>query len=283
MASCFVPPAELVPLGLKPFTPASGGYNQERHSLSRETNMKQAWILTLLGLIWSGASQAGAVRYEIDGQPFEGYYLAAGQRAPLVLLVHDRDGLTEYEVKRAEMLAALGYSVFAVDLFGAGVRPTAVEEMKRLTRELYQDRPRMRKLLAGALAEAGKLGGRLDNAVALGYCFGGAAVLELARSGAELKGGVSVHGGLETPVGQDYKQTKARLLIQHGGADQAVSLGQFTGLISELESAGIKYEAAIYSGAPHAFSVFGSENYRADADAKSWQRFTEFLGEVTKG
>ncbi|MGY3943127.1 dienelactone hydrolase family protein [Aeromonas tecta] len=245
--------------------------------------MKKAWILALLGLIWSGVSQAGAVRYEVDGQSFEGYYLAAGQKAPLILLVHDWDGLTEYEVKRAEMLVALGYSVFAVDLFGAGVRPTSIEDKKRLTGALYQDRPRMRKLLAAALAEAGKLGGRLDDVVALGYCFGGAAVLELARSGAALKGVVSVHGGLETPVGQDYKQTKAQLLIQHGGADQAVSLGQFAGLVSELESTGIPYEAAIYSGAPHAFSVFGSENYRADADAKSWQRFTEFLGEVTQG
>ena len=73
------------------------------------------------------------------------------------------------------------------------------------------------------------------------------------------------------------------LLIQHGSADQAVSLGQFAALITELESAGIRHEATSYSGAPHAFSVFGSDNYRADADAKSWRRFTEFLGEVTKG
>ena len=246
--------------------------------------MKQAWILALLGLIWGSAAQAGAVRYEVDGQPFEGYYLGAvDKQAPLVLLVHDWDGLTGYEVKRAEMLLALGYSVFAVDLFGAGVRPTAMEDKKRLTGALYQDRPRLRKLLQGALTEAGKLGGRLDNAVALGYCFGGAAVLELARSGANLKGIVSVHGGLETPAEQDYKQTKARLLIQHGSADQAVPLSQFAALITELEAAGVKHEAISYSGAPHAFSVFGSDNYRADADAKSWRRFTEFLTEVTKG
>ena len=103
--------------------------------------MKTRWILALLGLIWGGAAQAGAVRYQVDGQPFEGYYLAAADKqAPLVVLVHDWDGLTDYEVKRAEMLVALGYSVFAVDLFGAGVRPTAVEERKKLTGALYQDR-----------------------------------------------------------------------------------------------------------------------------------------------
>ena len=162
------------------------------------------------------------MRYQADGQAFEGYYLAAADKqAPLVVLVHDWDGLNDYEIKRAEMLVALGYSVFAVDLFGAGIRPTAMEEKKKLTGALYQDRAKMRKLLQAGLAEAGKQGGRLDNAVALGYCFGGAAVLELARSGASLKGVVSVHGGLETPAGQDYKQTRASLLIQHGSADQA--------------------------------------------------------------
>ncbi|MBL0607781.1 dienelactone hydrolase family protein [Aeromonas caviae] len=244
--------------------------------------MKRAWILALLGLMGSGAAEAGAVRYEVEGKPFEGYYLAgADKQAPLVVLVHDWDGLNGYEIKRAEMLVALGYSVFAVDLFGAGVRPSTVEDKKRLTGALYQDRPRMRTLLQGGLAEAGRQGGRLDNAVALGYCFGGAAVLELARSGADLKGVVSVHGGLETPAGQDYKEVKGQLLVQHGSADEAVSLGQFAALVAELESAGVKHEATSYSGAPHAFSVFGSDNYRADADAKSWQRFTGFLKEVT--
>ena len=94
----------------------------------------------------------------------------------------------------------------------------------------------MRTLLQGGLAEAGRQGGRLDNAVALGYCFGGAAVLELARSGADLKGVVSVHGGLETPAGQDYKEVKGQLLVQHGSADEAVSLGQFAALVAELDS-----------------------------------------------
>jgi dienelactone hydrolase len=178
------------------------------------------------------------------------------------------------------MLVALGYSVFAVDLFGAGVRPSTVEDKKRLTGALYQDRTRMRTLLQGGLAEAGRQG-------AARQCGGPRLLLwrrrraELARSGADLKGVVSVHGGLETPAGQDYKEAKGQLLVQHGSADEAVSLGQFAALVAELESAGVKHEATSYSGAPHAFSVFGSDNYRADADAKSWQRFTGFLKEVT--
>ncbi|MCJ2367813.1 dienelactone hydrolase family protein [Aeromonas dhakensis] len=241
-------------------------------------------MLVLFWALWAGGLQAGSVRYQVEGRTFEGYHLAgASQQSTLVLLVHDWDGLTGYEMKRADMLAALGYRVFAADLFGVGVRPTAVEDKKRLTGALYQDRVSMRALLAGALAEATRLGGKPEKVVALGYCFGGAAVLELARSGADLKGVVSVHGGLETPAGQDYNQAKGHLLIQHGSADEAVPLTQFATLVGELERAGVKHEATSYSGAPHAFSVFGSDNYRADADAKSWRRFTEFLGEVTRG
>ncbi|MFM1684232.1 dienelactone hydrolase family protein [Aeromonas salmonicida] len=95
--------------------------------------MKRRWMLVLLGLLWGGAVQAGTVPYQVDGQAFEGYYLAApDKQAPLVVLVHDWDGLTEYEIKRARMLAALGYNVFASDLFGAGVRPTAMEDKNGL-------------------------------------------------------------------------------------------------------------------------------------------------------
>ncbi|MEJ2521145.1 MAG: dienelactone hydrolase family protein, partial [Desulfuromonadales bacterium] len=121
---------------------------------------------------------------------------------------HDWDGLTDYEVKRANMLAELGYAVFAADLFGKGVRPTEVTDKRQHTGELYKDRAKMRALIQGAVDQAKQLGGRVDNAVVMGYCFGGAAVLEYARSGADVKGHVTFHGGLSTPEGQDYSKTK---------------------------------------------------------------------------
>jgi len=105
-------------------------------------------------------------------------------------------------------------------------------------------------------------------------------MLEMARSGAALKGFVSFHGGLATPSGQDYKLAKGNILIIHGSADASVSLSEFSGLIGELESTKIKHEAITYSGAPHAFTVFGSERYREDADKKSWNRFTQYLKET---
>ena len=185
-------------------------------------------------------------------------------------------------MKRSEMLSKLGYAVFAVDLFGKGIRPKDTKEKRSLTKALYKNRERMRRLLYAGLESAKSNGADIGNAVAIGYCFGGAAVLEFARSGANLKGFVTFHGGLATPGGQDYSQTKGGILVLHGTADRAVTMEQFAGLASELERQGVPHEMITYAGAPHAFTVFGSKRYREDADQKSWARFLEFLKETTR-
>ena len=244
--------------------------------------MKLTGFLLLLFVAGSALGAGKAVTYQVDGSDYEGYYVSAGDTAPLVLLIHDWDGLTDYEVKRAEMLADMGYSVFAADLFGAGVRPKEVKDKRQHTGELYKDRTKMRALMNGALDKAATLGGNRGNAVAMGYCFGGAAVLELARSGADMKGFASFHGGLKTPAGQNYGNTSGKILVMHGTADTAITMDQFAGLATELEAAGVKHEMVTYSGAPHAFTVFGSPRYRKDADSKSWKLFGEFLDEVSR-
>ncbi|MGB5424437.1 MAG: dienelactone hydrolase family protein, partial [Desulfobacterales bacterium] len=176
--------------------------------------MKSILTFVLVLMIVSTAAAAGkSVVYEVNGASYEGYYTGASGKAPLILLVHDWDGLTDYEVKRADMLAEMGYTVFAVDLFGAGVRPTKMEDKRQHTGELYKDREKMRALLNAALKTAQSQGADIGNAVAMGYCFGGAAVLEFARSGADMKGFVTFHGGLKTPEGQDYSKAKGKFLI----------------------------------------------------------------------
>ncbi len=220
------------------------------------------------------------VSYEIAGETFEGYMVSPSKKAPLVLLIHDWDGLTGYEVKRSEMLAELGYSVFAADLYGKGIRPTELKDKRRITGELYKDRARMRSLLEGALDAARDKGLDISNAVAIGYCFGGTAVLELARTGAALKGFVTFHGGLAIPKGQDYSKTRGQVLVFHGTADKAVSMEQFALLAAELEEKKVGHEMITYSGAPHAFTIFGSKRYREDADRKSWERFVDYLKEI---
>lgn len=241
-------------------------------------------LLILLALAVSAGAAIGApgevVNYQVKGQPYEGYYISPSKDAPLVILIHDWDGLTDYEIKRAQMLAELGYAVFAADLFGAGVRPTEVTDKRQHTGELYKDRLKMRALMNGALETAKTKGARTENAVAMGYCFGGAAVLEWARSGADLKGFATFHGGLKTPAGQDYSAAKGKILIMHGSADKAITMDQFADLANELESAAVAHEMITYGGAPHAFTVFGSSRYRETADKNSWKHFSEFMTEV---
>ncbi|MHC4777520.1 MAG: dienelactone hydrolase family protein [Planctomycetota bacterium] len=243
--------------------------------------MKAAILVSVAILGSCAAAPVGEdVEYDVDGDPYEGYMVRPSKEAPLVLLVHDWDGLTGYEKKRAHMLSDLGYTVFAADLFGKGIRPTEIADKRKLTGALYKDRDRFRSLLRGALRAAERNGGKVSNAVAMGYCFGGTAVLELARAGAKLKGFVAFHGGLSIPEGQDYSKTNGRLLILHGTADAVVTMEEFAQLAKVMEKAEIPHEMITYSGAPHAFSVFGSERYRKEADRKSWKRFTEFLGET---
>jgi len=228
------------------------------------------------------AADGGPVAYTVNGESFEGYYVSPAAEAPMILLIHDWDGLTAYEVKRANMLSELGYAVFAADLFGAGVRPTELKDKRQHTGELYKDRTKMRALLKGALEEAKSRGANVHNAVAMGYCFGGAAVLELARSGVDLKGFVTFHGGLAIPEGQDYSETKGQLLIMHGTADSNITMEQFTLLAKALEEYEVPHEMITYGGAPHGFTVFGGKGYRQETDRRSWRRFTEFLAEVLK-
>jgi dienelactone hydrolase len=243
-------------------------------------NVLHSLLLILLFPALALATDGRAVTYTIAGEPFEGYYISPAADAPLILLIHDWDGLTDYEVKRSRMLAELGYAVFAMDLFGAGIRPDKIEDRRQHTGELYKDRARMRQLMLGAVDAARSQGANVNNAVVMGYCFGGAAVLELARSGADFKGFVTFHGGLRTPDGQDYRHTTGKLLIMHGSADTSVTMQDFAHLANELEENHIAHEMITYGGAPHAFTVFGTDRYRKDADQKSWWRFRIFLKET---
>ena len=242
--------------------------------------MRKLVIAALAAALPTFASAGESVSYNVNGEAFEGYRANAdGQSKGLVLVIHDWDGLTPYEEKRANMLAAMGYDAFAVDLYGKGNRPVETGAKKAETGKLYKDRERMRALILGGLAEARKTAG--GKTVVMGYCFGGAATLELARSGkaSEIAGYATFHGGLRTPAGQSYPKDVAPILVAHGGADKAIKMDQVAGLAEELEAAGATYEIEVYSGAPHAFTVFGSSRYREVADQKSWAAFTEFLSD----
>lgn len=227
---------------------------------------------------WPEIEFKGAdVTYQVAGKDYEGYYRKVENSEQTLLVLHDWNGLNEYEKIRVEMLANEGFSVFAADLFGKGVRPTKDEDKRQHTGELYQDRKKLRSLMEGALAEAKKLGLPVKTASVLGYCFGGAAALDLVRSGRELKFAFSFHGGLATPEGQDYSKAQARVVVFHGTADTAITMGDFSGLAEELEKAKVAHEMITYGAAPHSFTHFGSDRYQEFADKSSWRRTLEIL------
>lgn len=220
--------------------------------------------------------------YEVGGTTFEGYVARNTNTTPRgsVMIVHDWDGMTDYEMTRANMLAAMGYTVFAVDVYGADEDPQGFEEYRALSGALYADRALFRERLLGSLAAASGIEGWTDDVVVSGYCFGGAAVLEMARAGADVDGFVSFHGGLGTPEGQDYSTTAAPVLLLHGSADPVSGMADLATLLDELQAAGVEHDAHIFGGARHSFTVFGSGDYDLDADQGSWSAFTAFLDDI---
>jgi len=235
-------------------------------------------------MLFATPALAEDVAYEVDGEQFTGYYAEANDAKGLVLIVHDWDGMTDYERKRADMLAEMGYNAFALDMFGNDTPTETVDHRRAATGALYQDRARMRALLQAGISQATDRAGE-GQMVVMGYCFGGAVTLEMARSdmGGQASGYATFHGGLSTPEGQSWDGDEPPLLVLHGGADTSITMEDVATLATELEEAGNTYSIEVYSKAPHAFTVFGSDRYQERADAASWDAFSDFLSERLDG
>jgi len=231
-----------------------------------------------LAALIAGSAAAQDVTYEIGGESFEGYFAAADEPRGLVLIVHDWDGLDDYERRRADMVAELGFDAFAVDVFGAGNRPETTEARVAATRAVLGDGERMQALMLGALDEARRHSDASDVLV-MGYCFGGTVTLAMARSGemAESVGFASFHGNF--PDGPAWPEETAPLLIMHGGIDRNPSMSDLAAFVEEAEEAGLTYDVEIYAGADHAFTVFDGARYQERADIRSWATFGRFLDE----
>ena len=211
----------------------------------------------------------------------------SGQR-PGVLVVHQWKGLGSYEKRRAEMLAKLGYTVFAVDIYGKGVRADNPKDAAALAGKYKSDRALLRARVAAGLAvlqrqpltDAGRV-------AAIGYCFGGTTVLELARSGADLVGVVSFHGGLSTPTPEDAKKIKARVVALHGADDPFVPPAEVAAFEEEMRKGGADWQLIAYGGAVHSFTDAGAGKdnakgaaYNEKADRRSWEAMKTFFNEV---
>ncbi|MBK1855144.1 dienelactone hydrolase family protein [Verrucomicrobiaceae bacterium 5K15] len=251
--------------------------------------------IALLGLFVVSAKAAEitekTIVYQEGETQLEGYAALpkeAEGKLPVIVVVHQWMGLTDYEKMRCQQLAKLGYLAFAVDIYGQGVRPSSMSEAGAQAGKYKSDRALYRKRLNAGLAEALKQPqADPDKVVAIGYCFGGTGVIELARSGAEIGGVVSFHGGLDSPTPADGAKIKARVLALHGADDPHVKAADLAAFEEEMRKHEVDWELVKYGGAVHAFTQKMAGNdpskgaaYDARADQRSWQQLMTFLGQV---
>ncbi len=236
------------------------------------------------------------VAYESDGLTMKGYLAYNDQfegPRPGVLVVHEWWGHNDYSRKRAEMLADLGYTALAVDMYGDGKQADHPEDAGKFVQEVFSNfgaalkrfNVAMELLKSHPTTDANRI-------AAIGYCFGGATVLSVAREGYDLKGVVSFHGSLGTPRPAEKGKVKARVLVCHGSDDPFVTPEQMAAFKAEMESAEVNYEVKIYEGAKHSFTnpdadangkKFGMPlEYNKAADEASWADMKAMFKEIFK-
>jgi dienelactone hydrolase len=207
---------------------------------------------------------------------------------PAVAISHTWGGRSEFEDQKALKLAEQGYVGFAIDMYGKGILGKDPQENTALMGPFMQDRAFLQARIAQGIATL-RQQSEVDasNVAAMGFCFGGLCVLDLARSGSEVRGVVSFHGSLDTPMPVSEGDIVAKLLVCHGAVDPYVKPEAVHGFLEEMEAAGVDYQLIMYAGAVHAFTQKGAGDdpskgaaYNEAADHRSWQAMQDFFNEI---
>ena len=239
----------------------------------------------------AGRLNTSSVAYKDGDEELSGYLAYDPSRQgkrPAVLVLPEWWGLTDYPKRRARQLAQLGYVAFAADMYGKGAVADTAEKAGQLTSRFRSDRDLMRRRVAAALAVLKADPHVNPNRIAaIGYCFGGTCVLELARSGAELAAVVSFHGVLDTPHPEATPKPKAAILVCHGAADPYVSPDVVDAFRREMNRCDADWQLNMYGEAVHSFTNPDSGNdpskgaaYNATADQRSWADMLRFFDRV---
>lgn len=252
--------------------------------------------ILLLGLISMGAEAKitlEKVEYKSGDKTFEGivaYDTAIKGKKPGVIVFPNWMGVSSETESKITALAKLGYVAMAADVYGKGVRPKDAKEAGELATVYKNDRKLLRDRANLALATLAK-NSKVDSSklLATGYCFGGTAALELGRSGADVLGIVTFHGGLSNPTPADAKNIKAQVEVYHGGIDPYVPGDEVAAFKKEMDEAKVTYQLTSFSGAVHSFTDSGAgsdvtkgQAYNALADKRSWEGMKQFFHELTK-
>jgi dienelactone hydrolase len=234
-----------------------------------------------------------SVEYKQGDAILEGFLAHDGSikgKRPGVLVVHQWKGLSDYEKKRTDMLAKLGYNVFCVDIYGKGIRPKDPKDASVEAGKYKSDRKLLRARVSAGL-EVLKKHELTDSKhiAAIGYCFGGTTVVELARSGADIAGVVSFHGGLDSPNPADGRNIRCKVLALHGADDPFVPPKDVAAFEEEMRVGKVDWQLVAYGGAVHSFTDrnAGNDNskgsaYHEKADQRSWEAMKQFFAECLK-
>ncbi len=230
------------------------------------------------------------LEYGGDDTSFRGYLASPDgtARRPGVIVVHEAPGLDDHPKLRARMLAELGYLALAIDMYGGGKVAGSPKEALATMEPLRTDPARLRRRArAGLEALAARSNVNPGQLGAIGYCFGGLTVLELARDGAALRGVVSFHGLLETRNPGDARNIKGKILVCTGAEDPLVPDAQVVAFEQEMRQAGVDWQVNIYGGAKHAFTNRDADQipmpgfgYHKAADQRSWDAMRSLFSEV---
>ena len=233
--------------------------------------------------------QERKVEYHHEGTLLEGFLAHDGKggKKPAVLVAHAWAGRSPFEDEKARALARLGYVGFALDMYGKGVLGSSVEENSALMTPLLQDRARLQSRLHGALAAVrSQPEVDPDRIAAIGFCFGGLCVLDLARTGADVLGVASFHGLLTAPGNTGGKAITSKVLVLHGHDDPMVPVSQVNEFEAEMTAAGVDWQVHAYGGTLHSFTnpdandpSFGTQ-FKATANRRSWATLVDFLDEI---
>jgi len=211
-------------------------------------------------------------------------------KRPGVLVVHQWKGLSDYEKKRADMLAKLGYNVLCVDIYGKGIRPKDPKDASEEAGK-YKSNRQLLRMRVNAGLEVLKKHELTDpkRIAAIGYCFGGTTVIELARSGADIAGVASFHGALDSPNPADGKSIRCKVLALHGADDPFVPAKDLAAFEEEMRGSKVDWQLVVYGGAVHSFTDWNAGNdnskgaaYNEKADQRSWKTMELFFAEIFK-
>lgn len=256
------------------------------------------FIISIISLAFSQSEaikkqdiQTKSIEYQHGDVTLQGYLAydaTTTVKRPGILVIHEWWGHNEYAQMRARQLAELGYVAFALDMYGKGKVTNDPQKAAGFAGGFYQDRNLMRERAAAGLAVLAKQNFTDTERIAvIGFCFGGTAALELARSGADLSGIVSFHGGLNTPNPEDAKNIKAPILVLHGADDPYVKGEEVQAFQEEMRNAGVDWQMIYYGDAVHAFTnpAAGGDKsrgtaYNERAARRSWSAMKVFFDEI---